>query len=1083
MEKRGLMKKHINRRRFMELSASATVAATLGSTTAFILPTASTAAAATNLAGYWKFDEGTGTTASDSSGNSYNGTLQAGASWKSGQIGSHAIGLAGTSTSYVDIPVSVVNTAASFTVAAWVQVTAVSTSYQTFVSLDGSSVSAFYLQLRGDTGLFAFTRLGGDSTSSTTTIASAPVPPTTNTWYHLAGVYDASAQTISLYVNGSLQQTVSYTSGWQGTVGHTAIGRGKYGGSNVDFTNGQIDDVQIYSAALSAKNVADLATVGYWQFEEGSGTTAADSTGNSNTATLQAGASWTTGKVGSYALNLTGTNTSYADIPVSVVNTTASFSVSAWVKLNTLSGYQTFVSLDGSSVSAFYLQLRGDTGKFAFTRLASDSTSAAVAKASATAAPTTGTWYHLTGVYDASAKTIALYVNGVLQQIVSYTSAWQGTAGHTAIGRGKYGGSFVDFVNGQIDDVHIYNVALDYTAVNTLVGSNPSSYPALTIQANQAGPGVSSLLYGLMIEDISHSIDGGLYGELIQNRIFMDSSSSPTAWSVVQSSGSSGSIALDSTNQVNTVALTTSLKLSITTVASGGRVGVANSGFWGIPVRPNTTYEASFYAQADSTFSGPLTVDIESNDGSTVYASATVSSISTSWQKYSVTLTTGNVTASETNRFVIGAANTGTIWFNLVSLFPPTWNNHTNGTRPDLMQLLSDMKPSFLRFPGGNFLEGETLADYFPWKKSIGDLSQRPGHADPWGYRSSDGMGLLEYLVWCEDLGMSPVLAVYAGYALNGDHVTVGTTAFNQIIQDALDEIQYATGSTSTTWGAQRSADGHPNPFTIQYVEVGNEDFFDKSGSYDSRFTAIYDAIKAAYPNIKVIATTTVTSRTPDVYDQHFYPSPSGMESRSTLYNTYSRSAPKIFVGEYASQEGKPSPDMNSALGDAAFLTGLERNSDVVVMSCYAPLFANVNDLNWNTNLIAFDALNSYGSPSYYMLKTFAQNIGDVVVPTQLSGIGGLYFVASKSTSSGTIYLKVVNPSSSTVNTQIVLNTGSSVTSTGTATVISASSTSATNSLSNPKNIVPVTTQLTGLGASFNYSFAAYSITVLKLVI
>jgi alpha-L-arabinofuranosidase len=500
-------------------------------------------------------------------------------------------------------------------------------------------------------------------------------------------------------------------------------------------------------------------------------------------------------------------------------------------------------------------------------------------------------------------------------------------------------------------------------------------------------------------------------------------------------------------------------------------------------VHPSTTYQASFYAMASSDFSGALTIDIESTSGSTTYASATVSAITTAWQKYTLTLTTGSVTASETNRFVISAGHTGTIWFNLVSLFPPTWNSHSNGMRPDLMQLLSNTHSTFLRFPGGNYLEGETTSDYFAWKKTVGDLSQRPGHSDPWGYRSSDGLGLLEYLIWCEDLNLSPLLAVYAGYSLNGTHIAVGTAAFNQIVQDALDEIQYAMGSTSTTWGAVRAADGHPNPFTIQYVEIGNEDWLDSSGSYDSRFTAFYDPIKAAYPSIKLIATTTVTSRTPDVYDQHYYASVAQMVADSVLYNTYSRSAPKVFVGEYASQEGTPTPDLNSALGDAAFLTGLERNSDVVILSSYAPLLANVNALNWNTNLIGFDALNSYGSPSYYVMGMFSQYHGSNVVPTQLSGVGGLYFVASKSASGGTVYIKVVNPGSSTKSVQIVLNSGKTVSATGTAVVLSSGSASDTNTLSSPTKIVPVTHALSGLSSSFNYSFAPYSITALALTL
>ncbi len=856
------------------------------------------AAAATTQAGYWNLDEGSGTTANDISGQGNNGTLQSGASWAPGVIGSSALSLNGTNTSYVDIPSPVINTAQSFSVAAWVKVNTVS-GYQTFVSLDGSQVSAFYLQLRADTGKFALTRLAGDSTTATGAIASAVSAPKPGVWYHLVGVYDSVAKTLALYVNGSLQQTVGYPISWQAT-GHTEIGRGLFGGNRVDFVGGQIDDVHIFNGALNAKSAADLAAADYWTFDAGSGTTAVDATGNNRSGTLQSGASWAPGIVGPSALSLNGTSTSYVDVPSPVVNTAQSFSVAAWVKVNTVSGYQTFVSLDGSQVSAFYLQLRGDTGKFAFTRLASDSTTATTAVASATSAPTAGTWYHLVGVYDASANTLALYVNGDLQQQVSYTGGWQGS-GHTEIGRGLYGGNPVDFVGGQIDDVHAFNVALDSVAATTLAGGSPTTGAALTIQGNQTGAQISPTLYGLMFEDISHSGDGGLYGELIQNRI-MKNADTPVDWSVVNSSGAQGSIALDDTQPINSVALTTSLKLDITQVSKGQRVGVANDGYWGIPVLPRTLYRGSFYAMASSDFRGPLTVSIESNSGQTIYAHATVSKVSTTWKQYSFAFTTGNVAPSETNHFVISAGHTGTVWFNLVSLFPPTWNNRANGLRPDLMSLLNNMHPSFLRFPGGNFLEGLTTADYFNWKQTIGPLSQRPGHNDPWGYYSSDGLGLLEYLEWCEDLHISPVLAVYAGYALNGTHIPVGTPQFNALVQDAVDEVQYATGSINTKWGKIRAADGHPKPFSIQYVEVGNEDFFDSSGSYDARFSGFYDALKLNYPSIKLIATTTVTSRTPDVYDEHFYLTPAGMESLATRYDSYDRNAPKIFVGEYASQ-------------------------------------------------------------------------------------------------------------------------------------------------------------------------------------
>jgi hypothetical protein len=366
------MKKRFNRRRFLELSAGAAVAATVGSTSSLTQFTSPFAFAATGLAGYWKFDEGSGTTASDASVDGYTGTLQSGASWTTGQIGSHALSLNGSNTSYVDIPNTVVDTTQSFSVAAWVKLNSIG-GYQTIVSIDGNQVSAFYLQLRGDTGTFAFTRLASDSAGGQSTFPGASFTPLAGVWYHLVGVYDASAQTLALYVNGSIEQTAPYYSAaWQGT-GHTAIGRGKFNGNPVDFVNGQIDDVHIFNSVLSAKDVADLTAVDYWTFDEGSGTSAADSTGNSRTAALQSGAAWTSGKVGASALSLNGSSTSYAEVAGTAVNTIQSFSVAAWVKLNLTRGNQTFVSLDGSVVSAFSLQLRGDTGAFAFTRLASDS--------------------------------------------------------------------------------------------------------------------------------------------------------------------------------------------------------------------------------------------------------------------------------------------------------------------------------------------------------------------------------------------------------------------------------------------------------------------------------------------------------------------------------------------------------------------------------------------------------------------------------------------------------------------------------------------------------------------------------------
>jgi alpha-L-arabinofuranosidase len=411
-----------------------------------------------------------------------------------------------------------------------------------------------------------------------------------------------------------------------------------------------------------------------------------------------------------------------------------------------------------------------------------------------------------------------------------------------------------------------------------------------------------------------------------------------------------------------------------------------------------------------------------------------------------------------------------------------------NGNRIDLMQRMAGLDPSFLRMPGGNYLEGNTIAERYQWKQTIGPIEQRLGHPGTWGYRSDDGLGLLEFLEWCEDLGMQPLLAVWAGYALDGNHVTPGPD-LAPYVQDALDETQYVTGATTTTWGAQRAADGHLAPFPLQYVEIGNEDFFDMSGSYVGRFSQFYDAIKASYPNLKVIATDRVAfdpQHTPDLIDDHFYNTPRAMARTSNQYDNYSRTDPKVFVGEWASQEGRPTPDLNAALGDAAWLTGLERNSDVVRLEAYAPMLVNVNPgaSQWPTNLIGYDALQSYSSPSYYVQEMFSRNHGDVVLPATLTTEGNgsqVYASVTRDSRDGTIYLKVVNMAGEVQPVSVTINGIGDVGSAGQAMVLTSDSPQDTNTLSDPRKIVPVSIAAPGLGQSFEYRFKPYSVTVLQI--
>ena len=621
----------------------------------------------------------------------------------------------------------------------------------------------------------------------------------------------------------------------------------------------------------------------------------------------------------------------------------------------------------------------------------------------------------------------------------------------------------------------------------------------LTIEADQARAKMSPMHYGLMTEEINYSYDGGLYAELVRNRAFLDNPQTPVSWSVVQGDGSAAAITLDRSQSLNAV-LTASLRIDVTAASPKTPAGAANSGYWGIPVKPNTLYHASFYAKPAANYKGTLSVAIESADGDTVYARATVPHIAADWKQYTLTLRTGKVIPTSNTRLALTMDRPGTVWLSLVSLFPPTWKNRTNGFRPDLMQMLVDMKPAFLRFPGGNYLEGSTIATRFDWKKTIGPLAQRPGHPGPWGYRSTDGMGLLEFLYWCEDMRAEPVLAVYAGYSLRGDYVKPGSD-LEPYLQDALDEIEYVTGSTQTKWGAQRAKDGHSAPFKLHYVEVGNEDFFDKSGSYDGRFAQFYDALKKTYPALKVVSTVgneqpaekRVHSRTPDVLDEHYYrTTDTFLQMSPAHYEPYDRKGPEIFVGEWAAHEEiapwdprsrslPPTPSMKAALGDAAWMTAMERNADLITMQCYAPLLVNVNPggRQWRPNLIGYDTLRSFGSPSYYTIQMFSRNHGDTLLKTTMTG-APLLSSATKDSKTGAIFIKYVNPQSSSQTVRIELKGIRSVAPTGMVLQIAADP-AATNAIDDPTKVVPIPGRVNGIGLSFPYTFPPNSITVLRL--
>jgi alpha-N-arabinofuranosidase len=630
--------------------------------------------------------------------------------------------------------------------------------------------------------------------------------------------------------------------------------------------------------------------------------------------------------------------------------------------------------------------------------------------------------------------------------------------------------------------------------------SSRAAGPTITIDTTTPAGKVSPLFYGLMTEEINHAYDGGLYAELIQNRAFLDDATSPTHWSVVEGGGAAATIALDPSQPLNAV-IQTSLRLDVKQASEGHAAGVANEGFWGIPVHPRTRYRASLYAKAAPGVTGPIALAIQSDDGVTTYASGTISNLTREWKRYEVTLETRDVPATAHARYVVSMNRPGTLWLSLVSLFPPTFKDQPNGFRSDLLQMLVDMKPKFLRFPGGNYLEGDEITDRFEWKKTLGALTERPGHKAPWGYRSSDGLGLHEFLLWCENMSAEPVLAVYAGYSLKGAHVNPGPD-LEPYIQDALDEIEYVVGPASSKWGAQRAKAGHPAPFPLTYVEVGNEDFFDRSGSYDQRFAQFNAAIKARYPRLKVISSVgfeqpearRVRSVTPSVVDEHYYrPVDAFFKMARRQYETYDRKGPEIFVGEWGAYETPfepwnprsrgeaPTPNMRAALGDAAFMTQMEKNSDIVVMNCYAPLLVNVSPgaRQWRPNLIGYDALRVYGSPSYYAIKMFSTNVGDEILKATTTDTEILVAV-TRDSRSGRIYVKLVNPTDADAPAQIDLENTTGLLPTATALTLVADS-QATNSIDSPRNVVPISSMVSGVKSGFVYTVPARGIVVLTM--
>ena len=547
-----------------------------------------------------------------------------------------------------------------------------------------------------------------------------------------------------------------------------------------------------------------------------------------------------------------------------------------------------------------------------------------------------------------------------------------------------------------------------------------ASTASIDIDAAKKGPPLNPRMYGIFLENLNHAVDGGLYAELIQNRGFEDAKppegyiyhdgrwvDSPGEnaydagfdrfgyftnglpfWSLVKEGGAQGSMNLNLSDPLTTET-PRSCRLEIDTPSSG-RLGIANHGFWGIGVAPGEQFKLSFWARCAERFNGALTATLEDDRGNVLSEPVSVTGVTAWWKQYNATLT--GVKSNANARFVLTAGAKGTVWFDMVSLFPAkTFKNRPNGLRADIAQMIAGLKPGFVRFPGGCVIEGGTIPTAYNWKNTVGPLQERTEIWGPWNYRETYGMGFFETLQFCEDLGAEPLYVGFAGETCIFRNVEdVPLPQMGWVETNFLDAIQFANGAPSTRWGKLRAAAGHARPFDLKMIEIGNEG----GRGFPPRYDLVHSQLKKVYPDISYVNDFSflrrdwMSGKTSDLEDNHFYNSPEWFMNNVHLYDQRDRKLPPVYDGEIAVTSGAGGPDKGNliaALAEGAFLMGLERNADVVKMVSYAPLLANVNGrTDWH-GMIYFDSTRVFGTVSYYLWKLFGENRPDYTVQTDVA--------------------------------------------------------------------------------------------------
>lgn len=639
--------------------------------------------------------------------------------------------------------------------------------------------------------------------------------------------------------------------------------------------------------------------------------------------------------------------------------------------------------------------------------------------------------------------------------------------------------------------------------LGSITSFTQTTYSKITVEVSKPGPLVADICRGQQLEDFNHQFEGGLYAQLINNPSFEELKNPIAEWFLVNPSSLDGRLfsrTSDETDMLNKYQ-SRCLNLNVSSVESGS-VGVANGGYWGIALKNKTTYKVSFWARRGTNFSGTLKVKLESNDG-IVYAKSADLVPTTQWQHFTCNLTTSGISkVSGTNRFVIYASSTGDVYFDVVTLMPPTWKNRPNGLRPDLAEKLAGLKLKYVQFPGGCMAESASMDSCWNWKNSIGPLEKRSGSTrNRWDYKNDLYFGLDDYLQLSEDLGAQPVYTTSAGIS-EADwskrwFAVCPLDKMQPIIDDILDLVEYCNGSTSTVWGFKRAENGHPKPYNLKYIEIGNENSF-LGEEYSVRYAMIRKAVIARYPYMKIMYNgnlhtykmSSTSGNAVDFTDEHFYNMNELQFEKdlSSLYNRYDSINPeckKICVAEYASSgkghDGNIVGNFGDTLGDAIFMLGCEKNSERMWWTGYGNYGSFVNQCIFGPCIVWNDAVDCFATPSYYMQKMlFSDNQGTRVLPfTQ--NTANCYWSASVDTANrkNDIILKVVNKSGIAETVDIQLDGVRKINPCGHYSTLTGLPESE-NSISNPTNIVPSSGTFTAEG-SFKYCLPAYSITVLRI--